>query len=437
MLIVLGFAFVAGVLTILAPCTLPVVPLVLGSAATGGHRRTVGIITGFSLTFVATAVVLASALAAAGVTTGGLRLASAIVLGLAGLTLVARGVGEWAGRRLAPVAAFGHRFATHGLGGGLMGGLVMGAAIGLIWAPCVGTIMAAVIATAVVHGPGPETVLVALAYVAGASVPIALVAGWGRRASRALAGAGRATQFRRGFGAAMLVTALLITTGLDVPIENRIADVLPAGWGGALLAIEQQPDIQKELDMLRTDPSGTSIAGGLTAGAGAPGNDRLPAPVASILPAQVALEDLGPAPEFTGIDAWINSDQLTLSALRGKVVLVEFWTFACINCQRVQPYVTAWSDRYAAVGLVVVGVHTPELSFERDLGNVRGAVAKAGIRYPVAFDPAYATWNAYRNSYWPAFFFIDRTGQIRHSHIGEGDYDGSEQVLRELLSSSG
>ena len=148
----------------------------------------------------------------------------------------------------------------------------------------------------------------------------------------------------------------------------------------------------------------------------------------------VALEDLGPAPELTGITAWINSDPLTLASLRGKVVLVHFWTFGCINCIHVQPYVKAWYDQYAADGFVVVGVHTPELSFERDIGNVRDAVAKDDVRFPVAFDPAYATWNAYRNRYWPAFFFVDKNGRIRHTHFGEGDYDGSEQVIRELLA---
>ena len=437
MLIVLGFAFVAGVLTILAPCTLPVVPLVLGSAATGGRQRTAGILIGFSLAFLATAVVLASALAAAGLTTDRLRLASALVLGLVGLTLVAGRVGEWAERRLAPVAALGTRLAGGRPGDGLVGGLVLGGAIGLVWAPCVGPIMAAVIATAVIHGPGLETVLITLAYVAGAIVPITLIARWGRGASRALAGAGRDGRLRRGFGVAMLATAVLVATGLDFTVENRIAGLLPAGWGGALLAIERQPDIQEQLDVLRTDRSGPTATGGATTSAGAYGTDRLPAPVASALPSNVALEDLGRAPEFAGIDAWINSEPLTIRSLRGKVVLVEFWTFGCINCQHVQPYVKAWYDRYASSGLVVVGVHTPELSFERDLGNVRDAVAKADIRYPVAFDPAYATWDAYRNGYWPAFFFIDRSGQVRHTHIGEGDYDGSEQVIRELLSESG
>jgi len=137
---------------------------------------------------------------------------------------------------------------------------------------------------------------------------------------------------------------------------------------------------------------------------------------------------------LTGITAWINSAPLTMASLKGKVVLVHFWTFDCINCLHVQPYVKAWYTQYASAGLVVIGVHTPELSFERDLANVRQAVAQDGVAFPVAFDPAYATWNAYHNEYWPAFYFVDRNGHIRHEHFGEGDYAGSEQVIRELLA---
>lgn len=435
MLVLLGFAFVAGVLTILAPCTLPVVPLVLGVSATGGQRRTLGILVGFAIAFVSTAVVLASVLAASGLTTDRLRLASAIVLGVVGLTLAAGRVGSWTERRLAPVAGFGMRLAGRRPGDGLAGGLVLGGAIGLVWAPCVGPILAGVIATALTRGPSAETVLIALAYVAGAAVPIALVAGWGRRASEAMGSAARRARLRRGLGVAMLITAVLVTTGLDLTVENGISSLLPAGWSGALAAVEQQPAIQQELEMLRTDRSQTTSIGGSLTEQGAANGGDLPVPVASSLPSNVALEDLGPAPELTGIQAWINSDPLTIASLRGKVVLVEFWTFACINCIHVQPYVKAWYDRYASAGLVVIGVHTPELSFERELDNVRDAVTKADVRFPIAVDPAFATWNAYRNSYWPAFFFIGRDGRIRHTHFGEGDYDGSEQVIRELLAS--
>ena len=434
MLIVTGFAFVAGILTILAPCTLPVVPLVFGAAATGGQQRTTGILAGFGLTFVLAAVVLASILATAGLTTDRLRIASAVVLGLVGLTLVSGRVQAWAERRLAPVARFGGGIAGGRPGDGFLGGLVLGSAIGLVWAPCVGPIMAAVIATAVSHGPNPETVVIALAYVAGAIVPIAIIAAWGRRAQHALSGVARGGRFRSGLGVAMLVTAVLVTTGLDFTVEDQIASVLPAGWGGALLSVEQQPDIQQELDVLRTDRTASSAASGPNPVEDSSSGGGLPTPIATSLPASVALEDLGSAPELAGITAWINSDPLTIASLRGKVVLIEFWTFGCINCQHVQPFVKAWYDRYAAADLVVIGVHTPELSFERDVGNVRDAVAKADIRFPVAFDPTFATWDAYRNGYWPAFFFVDRSGHIRYTHIGEGDYDGSEQVIRELLS---
>ncbi len=440
MILLFAGAFLAGILTILAPCIAPVVPLVLGAASTGGRRRSVGILAGFGLSFLAVTVVLASALAAAGLTTARLRIASAVFLGLVGLTIALPGIGFRLGERLTPLADLGARVARSRPGNGVAGGLVLGGAIGLVWAPCVGPIMAGVIAAAAVRGPGVESLLIASAYVAGAALPLALVAHWGSRATVVATGLTGRGRLRRAFGVVMLGSALLVLSGQDVAVENRLAAFLPTGLGGGLAGVEQQPAIQRALDALRTDRSpaaGTSDPGSV---AGVPGPGvggtpaQLPAPVAEALPGQVALEDLGPAPDFAGIETWINSGPLSMTSLRGTVVLVEFWTFACINCIHVQPFVTAWHDRYASSGLVVIGVHTPELSFERDLGNVRDAVAKAGIGYPVAVDPAFATWTAYRNSYWPALYFIDRSGRIRHVHYGEGDYGVSEQVIRELLA---
>ena len=147
-----------------------------------------------------------------------------------------------------------------------------------------------------------------------------------------------------------------------------------------------------------------------------------------------ALSDLGVAPELRGITAWINSEPLTLTALRGTVVLVHFWTFDCINCQNVQPYVKSWYAKYRDRGFTVVGVHTPELAIERDLENVRAAVKRKGVAFPVAFDPDYATWNAYGNEYWPAFYFVDKRGRVRFARFGEGEYDRSEHVIEELLA---
>lgn len=438
MVLILGFAVIAGILTILAPCTLPVVPLILGAAAADGRRRVAGLLLGFGLTFIGATVLLASALAAAGLTTGTLRLAGAVVLGAAGLSLALPWLGARLDRFLGPLARGGTRLAGGSTGSGLGGGLVLGGAIGLIWAPCVGPIMAAVIAVAVSRGPSVETVAIAAAYVAGAAIPLGLIAGWGRRATRSLGAAVADGRLQRSFGIAMVLSAVLVVSGLDLSVENGISAFLPAGWTGALTSVEQQPAVPNGLATLeepgvtnQTGP-GPAVPTGPDAAAG-----QLPAPIATTLPSSVALENLGAAPDFQGITAWINSPALTIAGLRGKVVLVEFWTFACINCQHVQPYVKAWSDRYGPAGLVVVGVHSPELSFERDLGNVRQAVAQAGLHYPVAFDPAFATWNAYASSYWPAFYFIDKGGQIRHSHFGEGDYAGSEQVIRQLLGAPG
>ncbi len=448
MLPLLAFAFLAGVLTILGPCTLPVVPLVVGASAAGGQRRTIGLVIGFGLVFVGATVLFASVLAAAGLTTDRLRVASAVVLGLVGISLAASSIGAWSERRLAPVGGLGTQLAGRRPNDGFAGGLVLGAAIGLIWSPCVGPIMAAVIATSVVNGPGPEAVAIALAYVAGAALPIALIAGFGRRLGEALGGAGRAVAWRRGLGVAMVLAAVLVVSGQDLAIETAVASALPAGWSSALTAVEQQPGIGQELDMLGSDRTATATAAAPNAGApdagpantgggGTPATGLLPPPIAQNLPAHRALDDLGPAPELAGITAWINSPPVTLASLRGKVVLVEFWTFGCINCIHVQPYVKAWADRYTSAGLVVIGVHTPELSYERDLDNVKAAVASADIRFPVAFDPDFATWNAFHNRYWPAFFFIDRAGNVRHSSFGEGDYEGSEQVIRELLGEPG
>lgn len=409
-MIAVAFAFVAGLLTILGPCTLPVVPLVLGGAAGGGRRRIGGLFVGFGASFLAITVLFAATLASLGVTTDRLRVGAAVVLGLVGLSLAWPRVARIADRALVPIqrrAMAGHLESPGPHGGGLIGGIAIGAGIGLVWAPCVGPIMAAVIAAAVVSGPSPLAVAIAVAYVAGAIVPLAAIARWGRRATSAIRPQ-RADRLRRAFGVAMTISSVIVLTGLDVPLQARLTASLPADLSTALFAVEQQPVIQEGLIVLRP-------------GAAAQ-NDTVP------------LEDLGPAPELSGISAWINTEPTSLAALRGKVVLVHFWTFGCINCVHVQPYVKAWYDRYAADGFVVLGVHTPELSFERDLDNVRDAVAKADVRFPVAFDPTYATWNAYRNAYWPAFYFVDKAGRIRHVHFGEGDYDGSEAVIRELLA---
>jgi cytochrome c biogenesis protein CcdA/thiol-disulfide isomerase/thioredoxin len=407
MTLLIAFAFIGGTMTILSPCILPVVPFVIGSATGPGRRRIAGILIGFGLTFMATTVVFAAALAHAGLTTDRLRLGAAVLLGLFGFTLVVPAAGRWFERHATTFSELGTKATRRGPVSGLGRGLVLGAAIGLVWAPCVGPIMAAVLASAVAAGPSVDAVLIAVAYVAGVSVPLLALAVAGRRTTRAIGNGQIAARLQRVFGVAMLVAALTIATRLDIAFQTRVADLLPADWSGALVAIEQRPEIEEELEVLESGSKGS-----------------------------VPLDDLGQAPEVRDIAAWINSEPLTLAELRGKVVLVHFWTFGCINCIHVRPYVKAWYERYADSGFVVLGVHTPELSFERDIDNVRDAVRSAEIRFPVAVDSSFGTWRAYDNHYWPAFYFVDRSGHIRHVHFGEGDYEGSERVIRQLLAES-
>ena len=423
MLVLVPFAFVAGVLSILAPCTLPVVPLVLGAGAGGGRNRPVGLVIGLALSFVAVTIVLASILAALGISTSGLRLVAVVAVGTVGLTLVWQGLAHYLEVVFRPLVRPGMRLATGRsatLGspqnrvetdraGGLWSGLAIGAAIGLVWAPCVGPIMAGTIAVAATRGPTLEAAAIAFAYVGGAAIPLLAAARWGRAIANGPRGFLSGQTMRRSFGAVTVAAAVIIATGFDASIQSAVTDALPAGWSAALYSVEKQPAIQQELNALN-DKSNTVPQ-----------------------PSDVLLADYGSAPDLVGITAWINSEPLTISALRGRVVLVHFWTFGCINCRNVQPYVKAWYERYAAAGLEVIGVHTPELSFEKDIANVRQAVIDEGVKFPVAFDPDYRTWNAYTNSYWPASYFVDRSGRIRHVQFGEGSYAEQEQVIRELL----
>ncbi len=274
------------------------------------------------------------------------------------------------------------------------------------WAPCVGPLMGPVIAAAVVEGPTIQGLAVGGAYVLGALIPIGIVAALGRRAVQRVS-APAASRVRRSFGAGMVVVAILVLTGTDASLAAGLTAGLPVQGAGLVEA----------------------------AGADANASPRPQATPGAVDGA--ALADLGPAPELTGITAWINGDAVTLASLRGRVVLVEFWTFACINCIHVAPYIRAWSETYEAQGLTVIGVHTPELSFERDLDNVRDAVVKAAIRYPVAFDPDFATWRAFNNRYWPAIYLIDKRGHIRLVRAGEGGYNESEAAIRALLAEPG
>src|SRR4051794_6337185 len=409
MLLVL-FAAVAGAGTALSPCVLPVLPAVLSAGATGGRRRPMGVVVGLAVTFTITIVGAAEVVRGVGLGDGALRSAAVVVLLAFGAVLL---VPRFALALERPLARAG-RLGPRSRGRGFVSGLGVGAALGFLYAPCAGPILAAVISVGAASG---TTVAVGAAFAAGSSAVLLVLALGGRRVAAALRRAGRGPALQRGLGAGLVVTAVAVLTGADLRFQAALADRLPAAIVDPTGPLERSRAVKDRLADLQGPPRFAQAAG---------------------RPSQLPV--LGTAPDFQGTQRWFNTPggrPPALAALRGHVVLVDFWTYTCINCLRTLPALRAWDARYRAAGLVVVGVHTPEFRFERDAGNVREAIARNDIRYPVAQDNAYVTWKAYGNQYWPAEYLVDAQGRVRRAHFGEGDYDGTEAAIRALLAEAG
>jgi cytochrome c biogenesis protein CcdA/thiol-disulfide isomerase/thioredoxin len=394
------FALVAGAGTALSPCVLPILPALLSAGATGGRRRPLGIVLGLAVTFTITIAGLVEVVDGVGLGDGTLRSVAVVVLLGFGLMLLAPPLADRAEAALSRLVRFGPR----SRGDGFVSGLGVGAALGFVYAPCAGPILAAVISVSAASG---DTVAVAVSYAAGSAVALFALCLGGRRVLARV----RGPHVQRVMGAAMVATALAVLVDADVRFQTAIADELPAVLVNPTGSLERSDAVEGRLADLRGSARFASSDAGLP--------------------------KLGAAPEFEGVTRWLNSPPLSLAALRGKVVLIDFWTYTCINCLRTLPYLRAWDDRSRARGLTIVGVHTPEFAFEKDAGNVRDAVARSRLRYAVAQDNDYGTWNAWGNRYWPAKYLIDATGQVRYTHFGEGDYDVTEQAIRTLLEEAG
>jgi cytochrome c biogenesis protein CcdA/thiol-disulfide isomerase/thioredoxin len=411
------FAIVAGAGTALTPCVLPVLPALLAATGSGGHRRPLGVILGLVTTFTVTIVALASVIDGVGLPDGAVRTVAVVVLLAFGISLL---VPSLAARVEAPLTRLA-RFGPSDRGDGFWSGLVVGAGLGFVYAPCAGPILAAVVSVSATTGATGQLVAVALGYAAGSAAVLLVLAYGGRRVLDKLRAAGRGPAVQRGLGVVMIVTALLVATDLDVRFQTALANDFPAFVTNPTRALERSHAVEDRLADLRGPTRFAETgddAGGRRAG----------------------LPVLGRAPDFTGTQRWFNTPAgapLQLSRLRGRVVLVDFWTYTCINCIRTLPYVRAWDERYRRRGLTVVGVHTPEFPFERDAGNVQRAIAQNGLRYPVAQDNDYATWDAWSNQYWPAKYLIDARGRVRYVHFGEGDYAQTESAIRALLAEAG
>ena len=352
---------------------------------------------GLAITFTITVVGLAEVVDGVGLGDGSLRsLAVVVLLGFGVLLLVPR-LADRAEALLSPLIRLGPRTA----GSGFATGLGVGAALGFVYAPCAGPILAAVISVSAASG---KTVAVAVSYAAGSAAALLVLALVGRRVLDRV----RGPWLQRALGVVMILTALAVATDRDVAFQTAIADDLPAFLVNPTGDLERSRAVAGRLDELR-------------------GTSRFAASRGDGLP------KLGAAPGFTGVTRWFNSPPLTLEQLRGRVVLIDFWTYTCINCLRTLPYLRAWDARYRDRGLTIVGVHTPEFDFEKDAANVRDAIARNRLRYPVAQDNDYDTWDAWSNQFWPAKYLIDATGEVRYTHFGEGDYDETEQAIRSLL----
>ncbi len=447
------FAFIAGIVTILSPCVLPVLPILLSTSSGGGRLRPVGIVLGLAVTFTAVTLAVTAAAQALALPASWLRVFAIVSLGFFGLTLLLPPLGLWTERLLSPLSrlAGSHRDRDRN---GLLGGMAIGGGLGLIWAPCVGPIMASVLSLTALSGITPAAVAITLAYSLGAGLPMLALAYGGRRlASRARKVRSGSLVVRQIFGALTVLTCVALFLGADTQLQNFVLSDLPPDWSTTLTSIEQTGDVQAKLNALHTQ-AGTQAStnekeiSAIAAPTTEPMSEPAAKPTSTLQPTQqpapqptqqpqIALQDLGPAPELTGITQWFNSEPVTLQQLRGKVVIVNFWTFDCINCQHTMPYVKALYSKYHSQGLEIVGVHTPELSFEYVPDNVKAAIKDQGISWPVAFDPNYKTWGAYNNIYWPAFYFLDVNGHIRYTHFGEGNYDVNEKVVQQLLTGVG
>jgi len=390
-------AFLGGILTVLSPCILPVVPFLFAGA---DRTRSSILLTlaGMALTFalISSLAVVSSEWVIQASNTG--RHVALIVMVLFALSLISARVGDWLAR---PFVLLGNRIDPDiRTKSGPLSSVMIGVATGLLWAPCAGPILGVILTSAMLQGANANTSLLLVAYGAGSALSLGTLIFAGRRLVNRLKPSIPVTGWlRRGAGVAVLAGAAVISTGAD----------------NVLLANTSSEGVSSvEKSVLETVPK-----------------------VVDYFVSKVKADSMdnaqGAMPSLSGAVQWLNSPALSNESLKGKVVLVDFWTFDCINCKHTLPYVKDWAKKYEKDGLVVIGVHTPEYGFERIIDNVKDKVKEYGITYPVAIDNNYAIWRNFENQYWPAHYLIDAKGQVRYTHFGEGSYDTQEKMIQQLL----
>ena len=405
-MLILLLAYLGGILTIVSPCILPVLPFVFARADRSFLKSTLPLLAGMAATFaiVATLAAVGGGWAVRANAIG--RAAALILLALFGLALVFPSVSD---RLTRPLVAMGSRLTEReGRGESVWSSLVLGVATGLLWAPCAGPILGIIFTAAAFQGASFNTTLLLLAYALGAatSLALALLVG-GRVFARMKKSLGASERIRQVLGILVLAGVAAIALGLDTRVLAKLSSAQTVGLESGLAS---KLGLSHDMGESRTR---TNAMGQL------------------VLPVE------GELPPFDGVGPWFNSPALTREQLKGKVVVIDFWTYSCINCIRSIPFVKAWWEKYRDDGLVVIGVHAPEFAFEREPANVARAVKDLGITYPVALDNGYVLWRALKNNYWPAHYFVDAQGRVRYHHFGEGDVAMSERVIRQLLAEAG
>jgi cytochrome c biogenesis protein CcdA/thiol-disulfide isomerase/thioredoxin len=414
MALLMLFALVAGAGTALSPCVLPILPAVLSAGVTGGRRRPLGVVTGLALSFTFATVGLVYVIDALGLPNGVARDIAIGVLFAFGICLLIPPLGDRVEAFASSLAPGPARFRGDGFGSGL----VVGASLGLVYAPCAGPILAGVIVVSAAQDFTAGRLAVALSYAIGSAVVLYMLLLGGRRVARRLAPVFGRVQMA--LGAVMILVAVAMSANLDVRFQTAIASSLPRFLVNPTEKIEQSNAVSTQI--ARISQHGKPVV---------PGGE---------LNTPVSLQTYGQAPDFTDTQRWFNTpggESLSLSDLRGQVVLVDFWTYTCINCIRTLPYLEAWQQRYGRQGFTVVGVHSPEFPFEKDADNVQAAIRQNHLTYPVVQDNDLGTWDAWGNQYWPADYLVDAQGNVRDAHFGEGDYAQTELAIRTLLREAG
>lgn len=419
--ILLIFAFVSGLITIFAPCIWPLLPIILSSSATGEKRKPLGITLGIIISFGILTLTLSYIIKVIPFDPNLLRYFAVFVIGFLGLTLV---IPKLSGRLEAVVSRLSGKFNvaradSQKQNTGFWSGFTVGIALGVVWTPCAGPILATIATLAATSSVNLGIIFVTMAYVIGVGIPLFVFATLGKYVfSKTRLFSKYTGRVQQVFGIIMIVTAILIATNYDKVLQAKLLDAFPS-YSNFIYELEGNSGVQEQLDQLKN-------------------NDGQGVLQKSSGNSNSSLENLGQAPNFVGITKWLNTDgSIDISDLKGKVVLVDFWTYTCINCIRTLPHVTAWYDKYKDDGFVVIGVHTPEFEFEKKTENVFGAIDQYKIHYPVAQDNDYATWRNYNNKYWPAKYLIDANGNVRYVHFGEGKYDETEENIQMLLKEAG